>query len=59
MFNPLSFISKFIRSGNQKELDKITIIVSNINTLEEKFKSLTNEEFPKKTLEFKNRIKRG
>jgi preprotein translocase subunit SecA len=59
MFNPLSFISKFIRSGNQKELDKITIIVSNINTLEEKFKSLTNEEFPKKTLEFKNRIKNG
>ena len=59
MFNPLSFISRFIRSGNQKELDKITIIVSNINTLEEKFKSLTNEEFPKKTLEFKNRIKNG
>ena len=59
MFNPLGFISKFIRSGNQKELDRISKIVKDINTLEEKFKNLTNEDFPKKTLEFKNRIKNG
>jgi preprotein translocase subunit SecA len=38
MFNPLSFISKFIKSGNQKELDRITKIVKNINSLEENFK---------------------
>ncbi len=59
MFNPLSFITKFIKSGNQKELDKISKIVKNINILEEKFKDLTNEDFPKKTLELKNRIKNG
>ncbi len=59
MFNPLSFISKFIKSGNQKELDRISVIEKDINTLEEKFKSLSNDDFPKKTLEFKNRIKNG
>ena len=35
MFNPLSFISKFIKSGNQKELDRIGKIISEINLLEE------------------------
>ena len=59
MFNPLGFISKFIKSGNQKELDRISKIVKNINALEEKSESLTSEDFPKKTLEFKNRIKNG
>ena len=59
MFNPLNFISKFIKSGNQKELDRISKIVDQINNLEEKFTSLKNEDFPKKTLELKNRIKKG
>jgi preprotein translocase subunit SecA len=59
MFNPLGFISKFIKSGNQKELDRISKIVKNINALEENFKNLTDEDFPKKTLEFKKRIKNG
>ncbi len=59
MFNPLGFISKFIKSGNQKELDKINKIVKNINSLEDKFKVLNDEDFPKKTLEFKDRIKNG
>jgi len=59
MFNPLSFISKFIKSGNQKELDRISKIVNHINSLEEKLQNLTNDDFPKKTLEFKERIKNG
>ena len=59
MFNPLGFISKFIRSSNQKELDKIGKIVKNINILEDKFINLTDDDFPKKTLEFKDRIKNG
>ena len=59
MFNPIGFISKFIKSGNQKELDKISKIVEKVNVLEEKFKNLTNEDFPKKTLELKNKIKNG
>ena len=59
MLNPLSFISKFIKSGNQKELDRIRKIVKEINALEENFKNLTDEDFPKKTLELKNRLKNG
>ncbi len=59
MFNPLSFISKFIKSGNQKELDRIRKIVDNINNLEVNFKKFTNEEFPKKTNELKEKIKNG
>jgi preprotein translocase subunit SecA len=59
MFNPLNFISKFIKSGNQKELDRIAKIVKNISALEENFKNLIDEDFPKKTLELKDRIKNG
>ncbi len=59
MLNPLSFISKFIKSGNQKELDRISKIVKNINNLEEKFQKLNNQDFPNKTLELKDKIKNG
>ncbi len=59
MFNPLNFISKFIKSTNQKELERIGKIVNDINNLEEKFKSIKNEDFPKKTLELKTRLKNG
>ena len=59
MFNPLRFISKFIKSSNQKELDRISEIVSKVNMVEENLKNLKDEDFPKKTLEFKERIKRG
>jgi len=59
MLNPLSLISKFIKSNNQKELDRIGKIVSEINNLEKNFKDLFEEDFPKKTLEFKEKIKKG
>ena len=59
MFNPFGFISKFIKSGNQKELDRIGKIVNKINFLEKNIKSLIDEDFPKKTLEFKEKIKNG
>ena len=59
MFNPLNLISKFIKSSNQKELDRISKIVEKINSLEEKFQELSDMDFPKKTDEFKNQIKNG
>ncbi len=59
MFNPLNLISKFIKSGNQKELDRIGKIVETINLLEKDFKNLSDSDFPKKTIEFKNQIKNG
>jgi len=59
MFNPLNLITKFIKSSNQKELDRIGKIVNTINLLEDKFKTLDDLDFPKKTLEFKEQIKQG
>ena len=59
MFNPINLISKFIKSSNQKELDRIGKIVEKINSLEEKIINLDDSEFPKKTTEFKEQIKNG
>ena len=59
MFNPLNLITKFIKSSNQKELDRIGKIVEKINSHEVDFKNLNDEDFPKKTNEFKNQIKDG
>ena len=52
MLNPLNLFSKFIKSSNQRELDKIEQIVKKINSLEESTKKLADSDFPKKTLEF-------
>ncbi len=57
MLNPLSFLTKFIKSSNQRELDRIDKIVSKINNLENDFLKLNDADFPKKTLEFKEKIK--
>ncbi len=59
MSNPLSFISKFFKSSNQRELDRISKIVKKINSLEESTKNLLDTDFPKKTSEFKEKIKSG
>ncbi len=59
MLNPFNFITKFIKSGNQKELDRIAKIVDIINSQEEKIKKLEDSDFPKKTLELKKKIQNG
>ena len=59
MFNPLNLITKFIKSSNQKELDRIGKIVEKINSYEEQFIKLSDTDFPKKTVEFKNQLKNG
>ena len=59
MLNPINFISKFIKSSNQRELDRIGKIVKEINSFEEKIRNLNDKDFPEKTLEFKNKIKNG
>ena len=57
MLNPLKLISKFIKSSNQKELDKISKIVNKINKLEDSIKNLDDSDFPKRTAEFKKKLK--
>ena len=59
MLNPLNFLSKFIRSSNQKQLDRLRKIVDKINELEAKYVNLNDDSFPNKTNEFKERLKKG
>ena len=49
MLNPIKFFSKFIRSNNQKELDKIDKIVSKVNSFEKEITSLSENQFKGKT----------
>ena len=59
MINPFSFLSRFIKSTNQKELDRINKIVTKINILEKSVENLTDKEFPIKTQELKKKINAG
>ena len=59
MLNPLNILSKFIRSGNQRELDKLQNIVNKINKLEESISKLNDSEFPEKTQTLKNKLQNG
>ena len=54
MFNPLNLLSKIIKSGNQKELDRIGKIVNRINSLEKKFEKYI-QLFQKNTALFRDR----
>ncbi len=59
MLNPLNILSKFIKSGNQRELDKLQNIVNEVNKLEENILKLDDNEFPEKTQNLKNKIQKG
>jgi len=59
MLNPLNLISRFIKSSNQKELDKIQKIVEKINALENEVSKLEDRDFPKKTEKFIEKIQNG
>ena len=56
MLNPLSFISKIFKSGNQIEIDKIKYLLKKINNLEPKMASLKDTEFPERTKELKLKL---
>ena len=56
MLNPLNFLSKFIKSSNQKELDRIAKIVEKVNSFEVTIKDILDEDFPKKTIELKDML---
>ena len=59
MLNPIKLLSKLIKSSNQRELDRIEKIVKKINLLEENIVKLQDADFPKKTIELKEKIKKG
>lgn len=55
----MSFISKIFGTESDKFLKEIDPIIKQINSLEESFSSLSNEDLKAKTLEFKNRLDKG
>ena len=59
MLNPLNFLSKFIKSSNQKELDRIAKIVERVNSYEAIIKGIDDKKFPQKTMEFKEKLNKG
>ena len=59
MLNPLKFLSKFIKSSNQKTLDKLSLMVNKINLLENEISNLDDVDFPTKTNFLKDRLKSG
>ena len=59
MFNPLNIISKFIRSSNQRELNRIEKILKKINEFEKEFENFKDEDFPNKTSQYIKLIEEG
>ncbi len=59
MLNPLNFLSKIIKSSNQKELDKLKKTAKKINDLEEQITKLDDQSFPLKTKELIEQVKNG
>ena len=54
-----SVLNKILKTGNQKELDKIKPLVDEINNQEVKIKNLNNEELKAKTHFLKKNLKEG
>ena len=59
MLNPLNFFSKFIKSSNQKELDRIVRIVEKVNSFENTIKYILDEDFPTRTKKLKESFNEG
>ena len=49
MLNPLKILSKFIKSHNQKQLDKLQVILNKVNNFENEISKINDADFPKKT----------
>ncbi|MBP1762065.1 MAG: protein translocase subunit secA, partial [Firmicutes bacterium] len=52
------FVKKII-DNNEKEIKKMRLVVEDINLLEPQMQALADEDFPKKTAEFRERLEEG
>ena len=55
----MSILNKIFGDANQNYLRKIQPLVDKINELEKDFESFSNEKIKEKTIEFKERLKKG
>ena len=56
MLNPLKILSKFIKSHNQKQLDKLQVILNKVNNFENEISKINDADFPKKTQKLKESL---
>ena len=59
MLNPLKFLSKFIKSNNEKELERLKKVAKKVNDLEKNIINFDDATFPKKTEELIKKINNG
>ena len=59
MLNPLKILTKFIKSSNEKELDRIQKIVAKVNNFENDISKLSESEFKLKTEKLVEIVKNG
>ena len=52
-------ISKFLKNSSQRELAQLNDIIKKINDFEPTLKKLSDDKFPIKTAEFKEKVKNG
>ncbi len=55
----MSILTKIFGDANEKYLKKLQPVVEKINGLEKEFEGFSNERLKEKTLEFKERLKKG
>jgi preprotein translocase subunit SecA len=53
------FLQKLFGSKNDRDVKKIRLLVDRVNALEPSMKSLSNEDFPKRTVALKEQIAKG
>ncbi|SVE46441.1 uncharacterized protein METZ01_LOCUS499295, partial [marine metagenome] len=59
MLNIPRLVKKIFKSDNDRELDRLKSLVTQINRNEDTVKNFKDDQFPKKTIEFKQRFKKG
>ena len=59
MFNPLKFITRIIKSSNERELERIAPLIDKTNKMEDEIKKLSKEECVIKTNELIEKVKNG
>ena len=59
MLNPLKIFSKFIKSHNQKQLDKLQMILDKVNNFESEISKINDADFPQKTSDLKEKLKKN
>ena len=59
MLNPLKILKKFIKSSNEKELDRIQKIVAKVNNFENDMSKLSESDFRLKTEKLVENVKNG